>query len=297
MAIPPSYSDPAVLAQIQGLALRAKQVVEGTLSGMHRSPFRGSNVEFAEYREYSPGDDLRRLDWRILGRTDRYFIKQYEAESTLRCAFVVDSSGSMQYGSQPLNKYDYAATFVASLATLLLRQQDAVGVMVCDDQSRQSLQPVATQAQLQRLVELLEATRPQGKTALGSALHQLNQQLPQRGMVVIVSDLFTDTATWFDALAQLRFRGHDVLVFQVLDRAELEFPFDDPVLLQDMEGGGTLYAEPWTLREAYQDAVQQFTHQMRDACHRQRADYALISTDEPIAKSLSEFLHLRNKRH
>jgi uncharacterized protein (DUF58 family) len=197
------YSDPEVLARIAGLTLRASRVVEGTVCGLHRSPFHGFNVEFAEYREYSPGDDLRRLDWRVLGRTDRYYIKQYEEESNLRATIVLDASASMRYGSGAMTKFDYAATLAASLATLLVEQQDPVGLALFDSQQRTVLQPAATQAQLTHIIHHLEDARPDRQTELGTVLQTLSGQLKRRGLIVIVSDLLTDLESFYDGLARL----------------------------------------------------------------------------------------------
>src|SRR5215510_9526053 len=181
MATSPKLSDPEVLARIAGLTLRARHVVEGTISGMHRSPFHGFDVEFAEYREYSPGDDLRRLDWRVLGRTDRFYIKQYEEESNLRATLVMDASASMRYGSGAMTKFDYSATLAASLATLLIEQQDPVGLALIDTQQRQTLPPAATQAQLAQIMHQLEDALPDRETQLGPVLQTLAGQLKKRG--------------------------------------------------------------------------------------------------------------------
>ncbi|MGE5191455.1 MAG: DUF58 domain-containing protein, partial [Deltaproteobacteria bacterium] len=192
MAKSPKYSDPEVLAAIAGLMLRARRVVEGTISGLHKSPFHGFNVEFAEYREYAPGDDLRRLDWRALGRTDRFYIKQYEEESNLRATIVMDASASMRYGSGPLTKFDYGATLAASLATLLVEQQDPVGLALFDNQQRKLLSPAATQSQLALIIGQLEEARPDRETDLGCVLQTLADQLKKRGLIIIISDLLTD---------------------------------------------------------------------------------------------------------
>src|SRR5215475_15890941 len=192
MAESPKYSDPEVLARIAGLTLRASRVVEGTVSGLHRSPFHGFNVEFAEYREYSPGDDLRQLDWRVLGRTDRFYIKQYEEESNLRATIVMDASASMRYGSGAMTKFDYAATLAASMATLLVEQQDPVGLALFDREERLTLRPAATQAQLAHIIGQLEEARPDRETELGAVLKTLGEQLKKRALVIIISDLLTD---------------------------------------------------------------------------------------------------------
>lgn len=295
MATSPKFSDPEVLARIAGLALRAKHVVEGTISGLHRSPFHGFNVEFAEYREYSPGDDLRRLDWRVLGRTDRFYVKQYEEESNLRATLVLDCSASMSYGQGPLNKFLYAATAAASLATLLVEQQDPVGLALFDDRVSEVLPPAATQAQLARIVGLLEAARPVRTTQLGSVLQTLSEQTRQRGLTIVLSDLLTDLDAFYDGLRRLQYRGHEIIVFHILDRDEIELPFNDLVMFRDIEGNEELLAEPWAFRKTYQDAMQQFLGGVRGACGDRGIDYVLLRTDQPLADALSHYLHARDR--
>ncbi len=295
MATSPKYSDPEILARIGDLTLRARQVAEGTISGLHRSPFHGFNVEFAEYREYSPGDDLRRLDWRVFGRTDRYYIKQYEEESNLRANLVVDCSASMRYGSRAMTKFDYAATVAASLATLLINQQDPVGLALFDAAPHPFLPPAATQAHLVQIVGRLENARPDRESALGPMLSSLADQFKQRGMVVIISDLLTDLPSFYDGLDRLQYRAHEILVIQVLDADELELPFDDLTLFHDIEGTEELYAEPWAFRKAYQAAMQTFLSEVRDACGQRGIDHLLLRTDEDLAAALSFYLHARER--
>ncbi|HEV3136603.1 MAG TPA: DUF58 domain-containing protein [Pirellulales bacterium] len=296
MATSPKYSDPEVLARIAGLSLRARQVVEGTISGLHRSPFHGFNVEFAEYREYSPGDDLRRLDWRVLGRTDRFYVKQYEEESNLRATLVLDCSASMRYGSGPLNKFQYAATAAASLATLLVEQQDPVGMALFDREAREILPPAATQAQLARIIGLLERAEPNRPTELGTVLESLSEQTKQRGMTIIISDLLTDLEAFYDGLRRLQYRGHEILVLHVLDPDELELPFNDLVMFRDIEGQEELLAEPWAFRKAYQAAMQQFLDEVHGGCGKRGIEYLLLRTDQPLADALSHYLHARERR-
>lgn len=291
----PNYSDPEVLARIAGLGLRARRVVEGTISGLHRSPFHGFNVEFAEYREYSPGDDLRRLDWRVFGRTDRYYIKQFEEESNLRSTIVLDASASMRYGRGPLNKFDYAATVVAALATLLVGQQDPVALALFDSQQRTLLPPAATQAQLVRIVEELESSRPDRQTQLGPVLQTLSDKLSKRGLVIVVSDLLTDLEPFYDGLSRLQYRGHEIMVLQVLDRDELELPFDDLVLFKDIEGSEELFGEPWVFRNAYRAAMREFIDCVREHCGARAIDYLLLRTDENLGAALSHYLHSRER--
>ncbi|HUY35338.1 MAG TPA: DUF58 domain-containing protein [Pirellulales bacterium] len=295
MAKSPKYSDPEVLAKIAGITFRARHVVEGTISGQHRSPFHGFNVEFAEYREYSPGDDLRRLDWRVFGRTDRYYIKQYEEESNLRCTIVLDASASMRYGSGPLTKFDYAATVAASLATLLIEQQDPVGLALFDSQERTLVPPAATQAQLVRIIGELESARPDRETQLGPVLKTLAEKLKKRGLIVIVSDLLTDLESFYDGLSRLQYRGQEIMVLHVLDVDELELPFKDLVLFHDIEGSEELFAEPWAFRNAYRKAMEQFIEGVQSTCGGRGIDYLLLRTDQDLGDALSHYLHALEK--
>lgn len=293
----PTYSDPDVIAKIADLTLRSRRLVEGSISGMHRSPFHGFNIEFAEYREYTPGDDLRRLDWRVFARTDRHYIKQYEEESNVRVTFLVDASTSMNYrGSRAaLSKFDYASTMVVALAMLLVRQQDPVGLVLFDETATTILPPSATQAQIAVLTGLLQRCRPGRTTDLGGLLRTLGDQFRRRNMLVIVSDLFTDLEALYDGLNRLRFSGHEVLIMQVLDRDELELPFDGPTIFRDIEGTEELFAEPWAFRRSYQAAIQEFLQAVRKECGARGYDHVQFLTDEKLGDSLSYFLHSREQ--
>jgi uncharacterized protein (DUF58 family) len=296
MPLSRKYSDPDVIARISDLTLRSRRLVEGAISGQHRSPFHGFNIEFAEYREYTPGDDLRRLDWRVFARTDRHYIKQYEEESNVRVTFIVDASASMNYrGSVPLAKFDYAATLVVSLAMLLTRQQDPVGLVLFDETATSILPPSATQAQIQVLSGLLERCQPARKTDLGGLLRSLADQFRRRNMLVIVSDLLTDLDSLYDGLNRLRFSGHEVMLMQVLDRDELELPFNGPTIFRDIEGTEELFAEPWAFRRSYQQAMRDFLDGVRRECGARGYDHVRFLTDEPLGDALSFFLHARQE--
>ncbi len=290
-----AYSDPDAITQIADLALRSRRLAEGAISGQHRSPFHGHNVEFAAYREYTPGDDLRRLDWRVFARSDRHYIKQYEEESNVRVTFVIDASASMNYrgATSSLSKFDYAATLVVSLAILLSRQQDPVGMVLFDEEAGQSLPPASTQAQVAVMADLLGKCTPARKTELGALLRSLTDRIKRRGLIVIVSDLFTDLDAVFDGLDRLRFLGHEVLVLQVLDRDELDLPFDGPTVFRDIEGDEELFADPRGFRRAYQAAIRDFLDGVRRECGGRGFDHVRFATDEPLGASLGLFLRSR----
>lgn len=295
MPASPKYSNPEVLARIAGLALRARRVVEGPISGLHRSPFHGFSVEFAEYREYTPGEDLRRLDWRVYARSDRYYTKRYEEETNLRATLVLDASASMKYGSGAMTKFDYAATMSAALATLLVQQRDPVGLALFDKVEREIIPPAATQAQLARIVGALESSNPDRETELGDVLQVLSEKLRQRGLVIIVSDLLTDLDRFADGLARLQYRGHDIMILHVLDRDETELPFRDLIVFRDIEGTEELFAEPWAFRQAYKNAMTTFITEVREQCLARGIDYALFHTDEDLGNALSHYLHARGR--
>jgi uncharacterized protein (DUF58 family) len=291
----PKYSDPDVIAQIADLTLRSRRLVEGAISGQHRSPFHGFNVEFAEYREYTPGDDLRRLDWRVFARSDRHYVKQYEEESNVRVSFLVDASASMNYQgkSAALSKFDYAATLTVALAMLLTRQQDPVGLVLFDEAATTVVPPSTTQAQIQVITSLLERCRPARKTELGKLLHSLASQFRRRNLLVLVSDLFTDLDELYDGLNRLRFSGHEVLLMQVLDRDEAELPFDGPTIFRDIEGDEELFAEPWAFRRSYQQAMKNFLTEVSRECGARGYDHVRFLTSEPLGAALNLFLHSR----
>ena len=290
----PRYSDPDAIAQVSDLTLRSRRLVEGAISGMHRSPFHGFNIEFAEYRDYTPGDDLRRLDWRVYARSDRHYIKQYEEESNVRVTFVVDASASMNYrGSAILSKFDYAATLVVSLAMLLTRQQDPVGLVLFDEKANTVLPPNATPSQVLVMSGLLERCVPARRTELGGLLRSLTDQSRRRSLMILVSDLFTDLDLVYEGLNRLRFLGHEVLVMQVLDRDEMELPFDGPTVFRDIEGEEELFAEPWAFRRSYQRAMEEFLDGVRQECGKRGYDHVRFLTDEPLGTALSSFLHSR----
>lgn len=288
-----AYCNPEVLGQIAGLSLRARRIVEGTISGQHKSPFHGFNVEFAAYREYAPGDDLKRLDWRLFARSDRFYIKQYEEESNLRALLVLDASASMGYGKPGSNKYDVAATAAACLATLLVEQRDPVGLAIVDHAERLALQPAATQAQIVQLVTALEQAKPERDTNLGPILETLGEVLKRRGLIVVISDLLTDLDSFATGLDRLRLRGHEIIVLQVLHRDELDLPFDDLVQFKDIEGFEEIYAEPRTFRSAYRHAMDEFLEQAANCCSERGIDHVLAITDEDLGATLSHYLHAR----
>jgi uncharacterized protein (DUF58 family) len=294
----PQYFDPRTLARLQGLQLRARHIVEGYVAGLHRSPHHGFSIEFAEHREYAPGDDLRYVDWKAFGRTDKYYLKQFEDETNLVCLFLVDVSESMRYRGplSSLSKLDYACCTVAALAWLILLQQDAVGLVTFDTQVRQFIRPSSHASQLKQFLRVMADITPTSTTATGPVFHELAERVKRRGVIFILSDLFDDMSSLSAGLKHLRHRRHDVVVFHTLDAAELEFPFDRPTRFQGLERLPAVSTDPRALRRAYLDRFQQFREQVVRCCRRQQVEYRLLRTDAPLDSVLARFLEARLAR-
>lgn len=273
--------------------LRARHIVEGFLSGMHRSPYFGQSVEFRQHREYVHGDDLRHVDWKVWARQDRLYIKQFEEDTNLRCLLAVDVSNSMRYGGGPLSKYEYACTVAATLAYWTLRQQDGVGSVAFDDKIRAKVPVLSKRNHLFAILESLNVNEPADKTDLGPLLSQIAETYPRRGMVIVISDLFSDVEQTLRGLRLLRQRGHDVLVFHLMDDDELEFPFSGPTRFEGLESDDHLNCNPRALRDAYLEAVSEFLQNVRRECAKQGIDYALIRTSENLDAALATFISNR----
>ncbi len=292
----PATLDLAALARIRSLELRAKAVVEGLWRGLHRSPYHGFSVEFSEYRAYVQGDDPRHLDWKVLARSDRSFIKKFEDETNLRCQLVVDHSRSMRFGSGPLTKADYAATLAATLALFLMQQGDAVGVTTFGEALQEHLPPRNRPGHLRRLMLELEKPAPAGGTALDLSVRQLADLLRKRGMICLVSDLLAPVETLERQLALLGAMGHDLVIFHVMDRAEIDFRFDQAAHFRDAETGAERFVDPAVARATYLDNLQAHRDFIRRACERQGIEYHWAPTDTPLEQVLFEFLSKRARR-
>ncbi len=291
------YLEPRILDKITRLELRAKLVVEGFVAGMHRSPYRGASVEFAQHREYAPGDDLRFLDWKVFARTDRFYVKEFEEETNLRAVLFLDQSRSMEYASEGrVTKFEYAATLSASLAYLLQRQADAVGLELFAEKLETSLPPQNSRAHLGDIFKALEEAAPTGGTALGRALSAVGDRIHRKGVFILVSDLFDDVDSVLRGLKLLRHRNQDVLVFHVMDPDEVEFPFHRMTLFEGLEGLDKLLVDPRALREAYLAEVRSFQEKVRRGCLRLGVDYQRILTNQPLDVALSAWLAARADR-
>jgi uncharacterized protein (DUF58 family) len=285
-----SFLDPQALARLARLPLLARRPMQGNVSGKHASPHRGASVEFAEYRKYVPGDDLRRLDWRAFGRTDRHYIKESEADTNLRCCLVVDTSGSMAFGSGEIKKIDYAKRIAGALAYLAIQQGDAVGLASVAESVVTEIPPRRNPAHLVHLFDLLERVKPSGDTQLVSLLHELAEKIRQRALVVIISDFFADPAELKNAFEHFRFRKHDVAAFHLLDPLELGFTFQRPMRFLDMEGGTAVFAEPNDIADRYRKSLNRYLEHVRQAVIESAVDYHRVSTADDYEQVVMNFL-------
>ena len=292
------FLDPQTLSKLQGLELRARSIVEGYVSGVHRSPYHGFSIEFAEHREYSPGDDLRYVDWKVFGKTDKFYLKQYEEETNLVSYLLLDTSQSMQYKSDaaPLSKLEYAQCVAAALSYLILQQQDSVGLATFDTEIRALVRPSSNPSHLKQLLHVMESSRPERKTRTGPIFHDLAERLKRRGLVLVFSDLFDDVPSMMAGLKHFRHRRHDVIVFHLLDPAELDFPFRQTTLFRGLEGLPDVLTDPRALRKAYLDEFGRFLQAVRKGCRAEHIDYLMLRTDHSLEVVLSSYLASRMTR-
>ncbi len=292
-----NYLDPKVLASLEGLDIQARRVVEGYIAGMHKSPFQGISVEFAEHREYVPGDDIRHVDWKAWSKTDKWYLKQYEQETNLITYILLDVSESMTYASPGcVSKLEYARIVAASLTYMTLQQQDSVGLATFDDRVRDFLRPAGQPSQLREAIHVMDVAAPREKTNIEAIFHDLAERFKRKGIVIILSDCFDETRNILDGLKHLLYRRHDVIVFQILDPAELDFPFLDTTLFKGLEGLPEILTEPRALRDAYQAEIGSFIADLKKGCRKVNIDYVLLRTDEPLDRSLSSYLASRMRR-
>lgn len=287
------YLPPEAIARISRLEITARQVVEGFLSGQHRSPYFGQSIEFVQHREYVPGDDARRIDWKVWSKTDKVYLKLYEEETNLRTTLLVDCSESMQFGSRGTTKYDYACSVAAAITYLLLRQQDAVSLAVFDDQVRSMVPSRSRQTHLAAILSTLIREDPAKKTDMLQILRQVADQKSQKGMVILISDLFVPRDSLFKGLRMLRQRGHDVLIFHILDDEELDFTYSGTTKFDGMEEAGELVCDPRSLRDGYLKAMNAFLDELRTRCARNVIDYQTVRTSEHLDAVLRHYLNHR----
>ncbi len=285
----------SLIHRLEPLSLRAKVVVEGFLTGLHKSPYHGFSVEFAEHRMYQPGDNLKHLDWKVLGRTDRHYIKQFQEETNLRAQILLDASGSMDFTSGDVKKIDYGRSLAAALVYLLLTQRDAVGLTVFDSEVRETRPPRSALIWRNELWAVLEKVVAEGETRTGDALHRVAERAGRRGLVILISDLLDDPDAILGGLHHFRHLGHEVVVFQVLDDRELDFAFDREARFEELETKQSLTASPWQVRDAYQQEMADYLETIKSGCSRHNVRHHILTTSTPLEDALISFILSRGR--
>lgn len=289
------YLDPQFLANMANLELIARSVVEGFITGLHKSPFHGFSVEFSQHRPYMPGDALRFVDWKVFARTDRYYIKQFEEETNLRSYILLDVSASMSYGSANISKWMYASYLASALAYLLLHQRDATGLVLFDDRIRLQMPPRSVGSYLRQMLHQIEQAQMGSDTSVGAVLHRIAEQFRRRGLIILISDLLDDPEEIIKGLKHFRHDKHEVLVFHILDRQEVEFAFNGNVLFKDLESGEKLKTQPFFIRQQYRERFEAFLKNYRLQLSKNNIDYQQMFTDEPLNIALTKFLSKRRR--
>lgn len=293
----PRFIDPNTLSRLSNMELRARAVVEGFVAGLHKSPYRGFSVEFAEYREYTPGDDIRHIDWKVVARTDRYYVKEFEEETNLQCYILLDRSASMGYTSHGVSKLEYGSYLAASLSYFISQQHDGVGFISFDQDVVDYLPARSKPAHVHAILTQLEQLTPGKETDMGKPLHEMADMISRRGMVIVISDLIDEPERTMDALQHFRFKGHDLIVFQIIDPDELDFPFTDTVKLKDSETDEEITVVPTLFKDQYQETIQAFLEENRQGCLKLQADYALLNTADPLDMGLFTYLAKRSRMY
>jgi uncharacterized protein (DUF58 family) len=295
MAGKQKYLDPAGLHRVGNMELVAKQVVEGFLTGRHRSPYHGFSVEYLDHRAYTPGDEIRNLDWKIVARSDKYYVKLYEEETNLRAYILLDCSSSMQFSSGDQSKLSWGSYLAAALTYLLLRQNDAVGLVEFDSGVRKFIPPRAHPTQFRRILDSLDGIEPGGETDVGAVLHEAAERTKRRGLIIVISDLIDNEESIASGLGHFRHNNHEVIVFHTMDPAELEFPYDRLTRFKDMEGAGRVVVNPKSLRARYLSRISQFTDTVKRDCFERRISYELCDTSQPYDRFLAAYLDKRSR--
>jgi uncharacterized protein (DUF58 family) len=289
------FLDPTVVSKLATMELRARLVVEGFVTGLHRSPYKGFSVEFAEHRQYMPGDPLKHIDWKVYGKTDRFYVKEYEEETNLRGYLLLDASASMAYTSGGVSKLEYARYLAAALTYLMLKQQDSAGLLVFDEAIRSFLPPRSSPQQLHRLLAALDSAEPSAATDIGLVIHDLARRMRRRGLVILISDLLDDPSAILPGLKHFRHMRHEVVVFHVLDPRESDFGFDTDATFRDMETGDLMTTEPFSIGGDYREAVEDWKAHLRRECAESRIDYVPVLTSTPYDRALFSYLEKRKR--
>ncbi len=286
---------PEIISRLNNLSLKARYVVEGFIVGLHKSPYHGFSVEFSEHRVYGAGDEIRHIDWKLWGKTDRYFIKQFEEETNLKSYLLIDQSLSMTYKSGAVSKLEYSQILAASLGYLMLKQQDAVGLMLFDDQIRVNIPPRSKRSHLNILLSQMQNINPGPETTIAPVLHQTAETIKKRGLIILISDLFDDPDKILSGLQHFRYKGHEVVVFHILDPQELNLDFSHRTRFRDMESREEIITDPWHIQYDYQKSMEYFCQYFKTHCRQKNIDYVRLSTDISLDMALSEYL-IKRKR-
>ena len=289
------YLEPEMVARLSNMSLRARLVVEGYIIGQHKSPFHGFSVEFAEHRAYGPGDEIRHIDWKLYGKTDRFFVKQYEEETNLRSYILLDTSRSMEYKSNKISKLDYGNYLSASWAYLMINQQDGVGLTLFDNQIQTFIPPRSKPSHVNTILTHLDKTGSGKDTDVGIVLHEMAERIKKRGLIILISDLFDETENIINGLKHFRHNKQEIIVFHVMDRKELNFDFSNRTKFKDMETDEQITTEPWKIRKIYQQAIQSYQDELRLRCREQKIDYVPLFTDQNLDLALNEYLKKRQR--
>jgi uncharacterized protein (DUF58 family) len=292
------YLKPEVVAQLANIELRARLVVEGFITGLHKSPYHGFSVEFVEHRPYMPGDEIKHIDWKAFGRTDRYFIKQFEEETNLKSHIVIDASRSMEFASDGrIQKIEYASYVAAALSYLMIEQRDAVGLTIYDEAIRTSLPARATRIYLKEILRELDSLKAANETGTAAALHKVAESIKRRGLVIVLSDLLDNPSEVMTAFKHFRHKGNEMIVMQVLDPLERSFAFGTDAVFKDLETGEKMTTQPWHIQKAYREAMKEYLDMYKRECRDNGIDYVLLDTATPFDKALLEYLTKRRKLH
>lgn len=292
------YLQPKVIAQLQNIELKARLVVEGFITGLHRSPYHGFSVEFAEHRPYRTGDEVKHIDWKVYGRTDKYFVKEFEEETNLRSVIAIDASASMGYHSKDnISKFEYSAYLASAIAYMLINQRDAVGLAIYDTEIKHFLPPSSKQSYIYEILKTIDGTKPANQTGTAQALDLLAERIKRRGLVVVISDFFDELDSVLNALKHFRHRKHEVIAFQVLDPREIDFNFGKSATFVDLETSDEMVTQPFQIQKAYRQTLNEFIEKIKSECYNHRIDYHLIDTSQPFDKALREYLTKRSKMH
>lgn len=289
------YLKPEIVSKLKSMEMRARMVVEGFIAGLHKSPYHGFSVEFAEHRQYMPGDEIKHIDWKVLGKTDRFYVKQFEEETNLKSYLLLDASASMGYSSNGITKLQYASYLAAALTYLMIRQRDAVGLLTFDHKIRKYLPPRSIKSYLHLILKEFEKLESAEVTDVSNTFHEMAERINRRGLVVVLSDLYDDPDKIMLALKHFRHKKHEVIVFHILDPLEINFTFKKEAVFKDMETGEEISTQPWHIQREYQEKVKQFIDNYKRQCRQNQIDYALINTEMDFDRALIEYM-IKRKR-